>query len=128
MGKMIALSCGRCGYKLEAPVGVGLGSFQPTVIGELLEGDERSEWKRLSDSQELVKCYGEQVIAYCTKCGRLHSIFLVTGQKKDGMEYIWGNKCPDCGSRLEVLRALYDIPCPSCKSTVLDFKETGLWD
>lgn len=128
MGAMITFSCRHCGYKREDRIGLGLTAFNPVVIGELLKDGEREEWQALSDSQELEKCFGEQVMAYCEECGELFNVFAVTGQTKCGAEHLWGSKCPKCGSRMKLLRDIHAIQCPSCRHNVLDAEQTGLWD
>lgn len=127
MGERITFSCGQCGYELTAPVGFGLASFNPAVIGGLLEGGEREEWKVLSDSGKLEQCFGEQVMASCEECKGLFNVFCVTGRETDGTEHIWGVRCPQCGRNLKLLRDIQTIACPQCRS-ILKARQTGLWD
>lgn len=127
MGERITFSCKKCGYELTAPVGVGLASFNPMVIGELLKDEEREEWKTLSDTGALTQCFGEQIMASCEKCGGLSSIYCVSGQTAD-KNYLWGNICPTCGRKLKLLRDIHAITCPKCMDSLLDAEQTGLWD
>lgn len=127
MGDIITFSCKKCGYEMKAPVGVGLASFNPTVIGELLHGEEREEWKTLSDKGVLERCLGEQVMASCEHCGGLSNIYCVSGQTAE-RKYLWGNKCTQCGRELTLLKDIQAITCPKCKGSLLDTERTGLWD
>lgn len=127
MGQIITFSCKKCGCELSAPVGVGLASYNPTVIGEMLKGEEWEEWKALSDKGALERCFGEQVMASCEECGGLDSVYCVNGQTAD-RKYLWGNKCPKCGRELKLMRDIHAIACPECGDSMLDAEQTGLWD
>ena len=53
MGKVILLSCERCGCKKEMSVGVGLMSNNPAVIASCLNKEEAQAWRELNSQQKI---------------------------------------------------------------------------
>lgn len=129
MGKVILLSCERCGCKKEMSVGVGLMSNNPAVIASCLNKEEAQAWRELNSQQKIDFFQAEQKVFYCEHCKDLQCQFTVEADLTDGTKVVFGRRCEKCQSELvEISLRTHHMPCPICKEGDLSWKETGLWD
>ncbi len=129
MGKVILLSCERCGCKKEMSVGVGLMSNNPMVIASCLNKEEAETWRELNSQQKIDFFQAEQKVLYCEHCKDLQCQLTVEADLTDGTKVVFGRRCEKCQSELvEISLRTHHMLCPICKEGDLSWKEVGLWD
>lgn len=128
MGQRILLSCGKCGYRNEMSVGVGLMSRNPDVIASCLNREERKLWTNLYDAQRISAYRAEQKVFYCESCRELSCLLAVDIETADGEKITLGSRCGKCGGPLRDMDLREPVACPQCGSPKLDIRQTGFWD
>ena len=129
MGQIIRLSCKKCGFMKELPVGAGLMSIDPEAVASDLDIGEAKEWRKLHRDNKVRFFDARKKALYCEHCKDVLSQTVVTGCLTDGSEINFGGKCRICGRKLQEMNIeAHRISCPICNGKDMHPEEIGLWD
>lgn len=128
MGQRILLACGKCGYRNEMSVGIGLMSRDPDVIASCLNQEEQKFWTSLYDMRKISAYRAEQKVFYCESCRELSCLLTVDIETADGEKITLGSRCGKCGRQVREIDLHEPIVCPNCGNANLDKRQTGFWD
>lgn len=134
MGKLYKAECSECEYEKELFLGTGfMDSDVMNVISSLSESD-RKEIETLLSSDNFFYYEIDRKLAYCYDCNgkdRLFEAIIVKMTMNNGIEFIFGNTCPECGKPLTYYdenKWPSDMKCPECKKGTLSIIAEGNWD
>lgn len=128
MGQRILLSCGKCGYRNEMSVGIGLMTGNQDVIASCLNEEERKLWTGLCNMRKISDYRAQQKVFYCESCRELSCLLAVDIETADGEKMTLGARCGKCGSPVRETDLQEPIACPNCGNENLDKRQTGFWD
>lgn len=140
MGSGFTFKCGKCDYKFEAMLGIGMlfPIEYRNTIKEIKEGVYGEEYKQFFEDHPNAAVNCEMESAVCTKCNKLQSVrnmtlYLPQDEDDDPEEYLmaeelednyikckeYEHKCPDCSSPMKIIDLLEEaslgtLKCPEC--------------